>query len=192
MIQPPILTKFKSTNSPSSGKIRTYLGCIAVIFTTYYVPFQFLRESTTDHRKSKFCDPITQDSPLLSSLKTSHHKNYGNNTHITLSNYWPNRILEKSLLHISIHENHDQLILTSFHYNSRDTHFKRILPRQKIQLLSLKTQFRQSRIFSSHKTEKFINSSPSDFHSSKHLPHHHFITSHRIQEIKREDVENLF
>ncbi len=171
-------------NSPLRGKIWTYLGCITVIFTTYYLPFQFLRESTTDHRKSKFCDPITQDSPLLSSLKTSHHKNYGNNTHITLSNYWPNRILEKSLLHISIHENHDQLIFTSFHYNSRDTHFKRILPRQKNHLLSLKTKLRQSRIFSSHKTEKFIDSSPPDFHSSKQLPQHHFITFHHKQPCK--------
>ena len=168
------MTKLRLVNSPSRGKIWTYLGCITVIFTTYYLPFQFLKESTTDHRKSKFCDPITQDSPLLSSLETSHYKNYGNNIYNTLSNYWPTGNLIQSLLHNSLYENHQKLILTSQHHNSSKTPSIKILPRQKIHSLSLKSQSRHKIIFLSHETKKFTNSSsPKSSPYKNTLPQHH-------------------
>ena len=168
--------------------------------------------STTDPSKSKTCDPIIRDSPLLSSHNIFHHKNYSKITHNIHSIYWPNGKLAKSLLHISIHENHldhritldspllsthnsfqhknysdishnilpnyrpnenlvqsflhnlihenhHQLILTSPHHKSPETHLIKNLPRQKINSLSLKSLYKQKRIFSSPETEKYIDSS---------------------------------
>ena len=69
-----------------------------------------------------------------------------------------------------------QLILTSLYHNSRDTHFKNFLPRQKFHLLLLKTQFRQRRFLLAHGTEKFMDSTPTNFHSFKHPLLHYFTT----------------
>ena len=172
------MTKLNSINSPLRGKIWTYPGCLSLLLTICYISSKFSQESSTDHRNTKFYDPITQDSPLLSPHNSFHHKNYSNITHNILPNYWPNENLVQSFLHNLIHKNHQQLILTSLYHNSRNTHFNSFLPRQKFHLLLLKTQFRQRRFFLTHELEKFTNSTPTNFHSSKHPLLHHFTTSH--------------